>query len=148
MKSFYFTILLATINFSAFSQATDTCDYVAQENYIGGLDCAMVSLAPYTADSYQWLNCDSLFAPFPGDTIWGYTGGSGVNVALVVSYLNCIDTSDCHYVCSWSLEELNSHEIEIFRIVDTMGRETKDKPNTLLIYIYSDGTTEKVFRVE
>ena len=29
-----------------------------------------------------------------------------------------------------------------------MGRETEDKPNTMLIYIYSDGTTEKVYRIE
>ncbi len=39
-------------------------------------------------------------------------------------------------------------EKELIKIVDLMGRETEDKPNTLLIYIYSDGTTEKVFRVE
>ena len=34
------------------------------------------------------------------------------------------------------------------KIVDLLGRETEDKPNTLLIYIYSDGTSEKVFRIE
>jgi hypothetical protein len=37
---------------------------------------------------------------------------------------------------------------EVVKIIDTMGRETEYKPNTLLIYIYSDGTTEKVCRVE
>lgn len=36
----------------------------------------------------------------------------------------------------------------LIKIVDLMGRETEDKPNSLLIYIYSDGTTEKVFRVD
>lgn len=36
----------------------------------------------------------------------------------------------------------------IIRVVDLMGRETDNKSNTLLIYIYSDGTTEKVFRLE
>jgi hypothetical protein len=29
-----------------------------------------------------------------------------------------------------------------------MGRETEIKSNALLIYIYSDGTTEKVLRIE
>ncbi len=37
---------------------------------------------------------------------------------------------------------------ELIKIVDITGRETEDRPNTLLIYIYSDGTAEKVFRVE
>ncbi|XOV69279.1 MAG: hypothetical protein ACFHU9_08845 [Fluviicola sp.] len=37
---------------------------------------------------------------------------------------------------------------ELVRITDLMGRESKDIPNTTLIYIYSDGTTEKVYRIE
>ncbi len=36
----------------------------------------------------------------------------------------------------------------VVQIIDLMGRETEFKPNTLLIYIYSDGTTQKVFRAE
>ena len=39
-------------------------------------------------------------------------------------------------------------EKELVRITDLTGRSSRDKPNTLLIYIYSDGTAEKVFRVE
>ena len=29
-----------------------------------------------------------------------------------------------------------------------MGRETSFKPNTPLIYVYDDGSTEKVFTIE
>jgi len=36
----------------------------------------------------------------------------------------------------------------LLRITDLMGREAKDTPNTTLIYIYSDGTAEKVYRME
>jgi hypothetical protein len=36
---------------------------------------------------------------------------------------------------------------KLIKVVDIMGRETENKPNTLLIYIYSDGTSEKVFRL-
>ena len=36
----------------------------------------------------------------------------------------------------------------IIKIIDLMGRETIEKPNTILIYVYSDGSTEKVYRVE
>ena len=36
----------------------------------------------------------------------------------------------------------------LVRIVDYMGRETHAIPNTPLIYIYSNGTTKKVFNFE
>jgi hypothetical protein len=37
---------------------------------------------------------------------------------------------------------------ELIRIVDVTGRETEEKPNTLLIYQYSDGSTRKVIKME
>jgi hypothetical protein len=46
------------------------------------------------------------------------------------------------------INALTTAQKQLIRIVDTMGRETKDRTNTLLIYVYSDGTTEKVFRAE
>jgi hypothetical protein len=46
------------------------------------------------------------------------------------------------------INEINSSKKEILSITDLMGRKTEDKPNTLLIYIYSDGRAEKVFRIE
>ena len=36
----------------------------------------------------------------------------------------------------------------LIQILDMMGRETSFKPNTPLIYVYDDGSTEKVFSVE
>lgn len=46
-----------------------------------------------------------------------------------------------------SLPELEQ-EKTLVKIVDLMGRETTFQPNQVLIYWYSDGTTEKVFEVE
>lgn len=43
--------------------------------------------------------------------------------------------------------EANS-DVTLVKIVDMLGRETEYKPNTLLLYMYSDGTTEKVFVAE
>lgn len=37
---------------------------------------------------------------------------------------------------------------ELVKIVDMMGRETENKPNTPLIYMYSDGSTEKVMHLK
>lgn len=45
-------------------------------------------------------------------------------------------------------KELSPTSKKLVQVIDLIGRETEDKPNTLLIYIYDDGTTEKVFRVE
>ncbi|MFT6499922.1 MAG: hypothetical protein ACJASQ_000029 [Crocinitomicaceae bacterium] len=148
MKMFQLILLLFASNCTAVSQTTDTCDYISQNNDIGGLDCYMGSLAPFVADSYQWINCDNLFAPIPGDTTSEYLGASAINVALVVNYLGCIDTSQCQYVCTWGLEDLIIKEVELIKVVDLMGRETEDIPNTLLMHVYSDGTTKKVFRVD
>lgn len=60
----------------------------------------------------------------------------------------CVSTDSLTCVGNVGIEELSKPDKKLVWIVDTMGRETGDKPNTLLIYIYSDGTTEKVFRVE
>jgi hypothetical protein len=46
------------------------------------------------------------------------------------------------------IEELTETNVHLIRIVDLLGLETEDLPNTLLIYVYSDGTTEKVVRIE
>ncbi len=75
----------------------------------------------------------------------GSNGGEGA-----CYYLDdvCISTDSATCIGNVGLSEFNSSEKKLVRIVDTMGRETEDKPNTLLIYVYSNGTKEKVFRVE
>ena len=46
------------------------------------------------------------------------------------------------------LTSLDSANRKLIQILDMMGRETTFKPNTPLIYVYDDGSTEKVFSVE
>ena len=43
--------------------------------------------------------------------------------------------------------EMNDSQ-EVLKIIDLMGKETMFKPNTPLIFIYSDGSRERVFRTE
>ena len=148
MKNSYLVLLFIFISLESFAQTQDTCVYISQQNQLGGLDCALGSIAPYTADSYQWLNCDNSFSPITGQTSSYYSGASSVNVALEVTYLGCVDTSECYHVCTVGIEELKNKDKNLLKIVDYMGIESKDKPNTFLIYIYSDGTKQKVFRVE
>lgn len=66
--------------------------------------------------------------PFPGDPY----------LQVTVAY----DTSGV------GINELGANEAELIKIVDLMGREVSFKPNTPLIYMYSDGTIERVFKLE
>lgn len=54
----------------------------------------------------------------------------------------------CSNPCAVGLEELSNTPKQLVKITDLIGRETTFKPNTPLIYIYSDGTTEKVFKLD
>ena len=59
-------------------------------------------------------------------------------------------SEDCNYPSSCfsvSINELTSSKT-LIQILDMMGRETTFKPNTPLIYVYDDGSTEKVFIVD
>ena len=50
--------------------------------------------------------------------------------------------------CNVGIEELIQGEKELIKIVDLLGREVPFEKNRVLIYVYSDGTTERVFDVE
>ena len=54
----------------------------------------------------------------------------------------------CSSPCAVGLEELSNTPKQLVKITDLIGRETTSKPNTPLIYIYSDGTAEKVFKMD
>ena len=62
-----------------------------------------------------------------------------------------IFSEDCDNPCSTSNASLGGLHIipkTVVKMFDLMGRETTFKPNTALIYVYDDGSTEKVFSVE
>lgn len=128
----------------------DTCTFISENYELGGLDCAwgVFLTLNFEIDSFQWVNCDSSYAPFPGDVGEFYSSEYGGNVAVVIYAYGCIDTSFCHDVCTYSIEELPLLKKKLIKIVDLSGRETKDEPNTLLIFIYDDGTVEKKYRIE
>ena len=46
------------------------------------------------------------------------------------------------------INEITHEEKTLIKIVDQLGRNTSYKPNTALIYVYSDGSTKKVFTIE
>jgi hypothetical protein len=53
------------------------------------------------------------------------------------------------YDLTASIDELHSFgNKELVKIVDLMGREVSYEKNKVLIYVYSDGTTERIFEFE
>jgi len=69
-----------------------------------------------------------------------------------INWTNWIDpqtsfSEDCNNDCTSNLNELTTTKT-LIQILDLMGRETVFKPNTPLIYVYDDGSTEKVFSVK
>jgi hypothetical protein len=104
----------------------------------------------------------------PGDSMWislGLIHNETLNFSSDTLLVNiCVYTSHpnlltdlivpndnyCEFVLLGhvGLKELEHNKKDLLKIVDLMGLETLDKPNTTLIYVYSDGTTEKVYRME
>lgn len=86
------------------------------------------------------------------ETIYIADGAVLQNYDYLLSYYYIDDVclSKDSLNCDGALEilELSNPKPHIIRILDIAGRETSDKPNTLLFYVYSDGTTKKVFRLE
>lgn len=61
--------------------------------------------------------------------------------------------NDVTFLCdnnnTLSIEKKSNSDVkEVVKIIDFMGRETKFKPNTPLIYIYSDGSTQRIMEMK
>lgn len=98
--------------------------------------------------AYQWLDCDNNYAVINGETNQSYTPAVTGNYAVEISNGACVDTSACFLVDYTGIDELSHGEKELVKVVDLMGRETTPQKNKVLIYQYSDGTTERVFEFE
>ena len=72
-----------------------------------------------------------------------------VNLTTFWSYIDTQTSfsTDCGF-CTAGLDALSISPKQLVRTIDFLGRETEFKTNTPIIYLYSDGTTEKVFKFE
>ena len=100
--------------------------------------------------------------------VWDGTAWNNVGTGLNKDVTDMIVYNGELYACGWfdqinygsyhnymvkladvsNIQEVSFNKKEIIRVLDLMGRETEDTLNTVLIYKYSDGSTEKVFRVD
>ncbi len=104
--------------------------------------------ANQTGVTYQWLDCDNANSVIIGETNQFFTPTNTGNYAVEVTENNCVDTSACYLVDYTGIEELLTTNKELVKIIDFMGREIDFKRNIPLIFIYSDGTRERVMEIE
>lgn len=93
----------------------------------------------YSASNYQYI---------PG----GIPIGNGANFEYCYFYIDdvCVssDPLECSFEVDLSIDQLKPDEKVVVKVCDLLGRETHDQPNTVLIHVYNDGTSKKVFRFE
>lgn len=98
--------------------------------------------------SYQWVDCDDNYSIMNGETSQYFVATANGNYALIVTENGCSDTSACLIINEVGLEEYLPNNKELVKIIDTMGREILPSKNTVLIYVFSDGTLERKFSIE
>jgi len=99
--------------------------------------------------TYKWIDCDNNNTPITGETNQTYTPTVTGNYAVEVTLNGCMSVSECVLVDFTGIDELfNPQSKELIKIVNLLGQELEYTPNTVLIYMYSDGTSEKVFTKE
>tara|TARA_B100000767_G_scaffold275627_1_gene313830 strand:+ start:52 stop:1620 length:1569 start_codon:yes stop_codon:yes gene_type:complete len=122
---------------------------IAPNNGVIDLTDQLVSAA--NGASYQWLDCNNNYSAIPGENSQSFSPSSNGSYAVQIYEVGgiCVDTSACYTISVVGISEYDLNEKkELIIILDFMGRETNFKPNTPLIFIYSDGTRERVMKIE
>ena len=145
---------------------------VSQSAALNYLRCSFNQLT--SLDVSQNTNLETLHCFNNNLSCLNTSNGNNINLQLKAynnPILNCIEVDDaswstanwtdidpqtsfseyCNNACSSETASNSAHDTQVktlIKILDPMGRETTFKPNTPLIYVYDDGSTEKVFSVE
>lgn len=91
------------------------------------------------AVNLPWLLLFFPDAENPGNSMLVYSGNNinEVNHILHDQWLQSAGLNGSHQL-----------DVSLVKILDQLGRETSFKPNTPLIYVYSDGSTKKIVVAE
>ena len=101
-------------------------------------------------------SCVPSFSSITAEGLDTYTAPSGAVYTTEGIYMDTIlNAAGCDSIITINLSmnfagimETNTPPKQLLRIVDVLGRATPFKPNAPLIYVYDDGSIEKVFSVE
>ena len=112
--------------------------------HYNNLNCLNVKNGNNTNMNINAISNSNLFCIEVDDATWSAANWTSIDAGVSFS-------TNCNNSCSPSsavLEQLTNTQKELIKIIDFMGRETEFKPNTPLIFIYSDGTRERVMEIE
>lgn len=84
---------------------------------------------------------------YPGNELFQYEGGLD-EIGIWNRELSPSEIQDLYISTQLGLHTMSKTPKELIKIVDLMGREVTPQKNKVLIYVYSDGTTERVFDFE
>ncbi len=111
--------------------------------YNNQLTCLNIKNGNNTQMDYCGVfNNSNLFCIEVDDPIWSSTHWTTAN-DQIDSQMNF--SSYCGNGCTTSLTELSIESKKLIKIVDLLGREIEHSTNTPMIYLFSDGSTKKVF---
>jgi N-acetylneuraminic acid mutarotase len=104
-------------------------------------------------DLWRYDVASNMWSTLPGLPSIGRRGGMAVSTDVGLYYTTGIDENNQRMNETWKYSPYlgltdiphTSNEKVLFAIYDMLGRATTVKPNELLLYVYSDGSTEKVF---
>lgn len=112
-----------------------------------------------TVERYSWQNGDGCVSveelkvingghdwPSPLNSWSNQDINANIEVWNFLSRFDMTGLIGCNSSNILNIEAVNSKTL--VKIVDLLGKETQQKSNQLLLYIYDDGTIEKVFRIE
>ena len=105
-------------------------------NHKQGIRIATINPATEDLWAFMYGYIDYTMLPTRDVIIHGWYYNSAFNQGIIEGELPLV-----------GINELTTTK-NLIQILDMMGRETSFKPNTPLIYVYDDGSTEKVFSVD
>ena len=140
---------------AVFDPPIGTCAPTIDSSYIGNCGQTVWHRETYfdtcAIDPPMWSA--DLMEGLGGEYFW-YWDASNPNPSFSIRYeliySNTTQWGVCGNYHSWfvGINELEIAKKTVIKVIDLLGREIKVKPNTPLIYIYSDGTQEKVYHME
>jgi hypothetical protein len=111
-----------------------------------GVDSVTVTVNEASSSTQTQNALDSYTWPVNGQT---YTQ-SGQYTATLINAAGCDSIVTLDLTLSFTgIDEINSNATKkLLKITDLNGKETPFKKNTVLLFIYEDGTVERVFEGE
>lgn len=93
------------------------------------------------SSGFSTFNCPQLTCIEVDDEVYSSSNWTNIDGQSYFS-TNCLNP------CELEVEEIAIAPKTVVKIVDIFGREVEYKANTLLLYIYTDGTQERVFSID